>query len=165
MLDLTDENTYYDCLKDHHYWYFIPPTVPIRRFVYKRTRKWFGFFMSESIEQTSGPEYDHLDKLLDNIKTNYKDSVEVPFYEVEGQFYIDVMALFKQQEFLLPLKYDDLVYMEKMMGIPLPPCISGEPNLWVFNKFGETFKSVEHFCRFVKAIDDKQGNTVVLAEA
>lgn len=158
----------YDYIKNRHYWYFTPPKCAVSRYVFSRKSKLFGLITKDEVKCVSGLDQDEVVKkaLINFADTPGKD-IEVPFYvDKDGKFYLDVYQLWHDFSFLeYPIHYSVFRVMAEEFKLELPPCIMGEANLWVFNKFGSTFKDMEHFCRFVKAVHDKTGNTVVLAEA
>lgn len=158
----------YNYIKDRHYWYFTQPKYAVSQYTFSRKSKLFGLITKEEVKYVSGLDQDEVVKkaLINFADTPGKD-IEVPFYvDKDGEFYLDVYQLWYNCKYLdYPIHYNVFRVIAEDFKLKLPPCIMGEANLWVFNKFGSTFKDIEHFCRFTKAVYDKTGNTVVLAEA
>lgn len=140
------------------------------RYVFSRKSKLFGLIIKDEVKCVSGLDQDEaVKKALINFADTPRKNIEVPFYvDKDGEFYLDVYQLWQRRDFSFfgyPINYDVFCEMAEEFKLELPPRIMGKANLCVYYKFGSTFKDMEHFCRFVKAVHDKTGNTVVLAEA
>lgn len=157
------KNEYYESIKDKHFWYFLQPHTFRNHYTYSKESRLFGLLKSESIISDPKNEDEQSPDLFDIL--NKGPVGEVEFYKGDdGHYYLDLMALFKKNDYE-PMTYDSLKGIANAYNLLLPPPIAGRENLWVFNKFGSTFKDIEQYCRFVRTICEKTGNTVVLAVA
>lgn len=156
-------NEYYDSIKDKHFWYFLQPHKFRNHYTYSKESHLFGLFTDDCIIADPENEDEQSPDLFEIL--NKGPVGEVEFYKGEnGDYYLDVMALFQKND-CKPMTYASLKGIANAYNLLLPPTIGGRENLWVFNKFGSTFKDIDQYCRFVHTICEKTGNTVVLAVA
>ena len=156
-------NEYYDSIKDKHFWYFLQPHKFRNHYTYSKESRLFGLLKTESIISDPTNEDEQSPDLFEIL--NKGPVGEVEFYKCEeGDYYLDVMSLFQKND-CKPMTYNSLKGIADAYNLKLPPVVSGRENLWVFNKFGSTFKDIDQYCRFVSTICEKTGNTVVLAVA
>lgn len=157
------KNNYYDSLKDKNFWYFLQPRKFKNHYTYSKESHLFGLFKSESIIADPDNEDESSTDLFELLNKGPVGKVE--FYKGDdGHYYLDVMSLFIKNN-CKPLTYDELKDISHAYNLLLPPVITGKENVWVFNKFGATFKDIDEYCDFVGTVYDKTGKTVVLAEA
>lgn len=157
------KNDLYESIKDKHFWYFLQPRKFKNHYTYSKESHLFGLFKSECIVADEDNQDEQSPDLFEILNKGPVGKVE--FYKGEdGHYYLDLMALFLKND-CKPLTYDAVRGISLAYNLLLPPVVTGGENLWVFSKFGSTFKDIDHYCRFVQAVYDKTGNTVVLAEA
>ena len=157
------KNEYYESLKDKHFWYFLQPRKARNHYTYVKESHLFGLYKSEHIDADDDNEDETTPDIFQFLENGPVG--EVKFYKGEdGHYYLDVFALFEKNGHK-PLSYDAVRGISIAYNLLLPPVISGAENIWIFNTFGSTFKDIDHYCRFVNAVYDKSGNTIVLAEA
>lgn len=86
------------------------------------------------------------------------------FYELDGKLYFSLapaMGLSKEA----PCSYVAYRTMAGIFGLNLPPVVTGDSNLWVFNRLGENFQYSEDFEYWRLLVRAKTECNVYLARA
>ncbi len=149
----------YEDMKDKHYWFCMEP-ANAERYVYKRTRKFFGLFEKTVIESLNGT------KIPEWIREYLKDKPvgEFQFYVDEGDIYLDCIPLFIEND-CKPMKRSQYEGIAKAFGAKLPKYVSAEKCPWVLKSFGENFPDFGTYTQYCRIVNGTTGQFVILMEA